>query len=91
MKFRQWTDRNGVKWFCDAYDHGPMCRQCKRVDGESVNMTTLAMTDAQVHDLLFALNYAVSAKELGYHVGAAFKTLNLCREQGVVYNGERLD
>lgn len=25
----RWTDRYGIKWQCDAYDHGPMCRQCR--------------------------------------------------------------
>ena len=31
-----WTDREGVMWECDAYDHGPFCRQCRRVDGADV-------------------------------------------------------
>lgn len=27
-----WTDRDGVTWACDAYDHGPFCRQCRIVE-----------------------------------------------------------
>ena len=26
-----WVDADGVMWECDAYDHGPFCRQCRRV------------------------------------------------------------
>lgn len=27
----RWTDRSGISWECDAYDHGPFCRLCRRV------------------------------------------------------------
>lgn len=104
-RLRQWTDKEGVRWECDAYDHGPMCRQCTPVcttcgyglnydpkkghfcmaghKQTPVEMQTLTMTPQQVEDLIYALNFAVSAKPNGYHVGAAFKTLNLMRDQGV--------
>lgn len=26
-----WAQDHQV-WFCDAYDHGPFCRSCRRVD-----------------------------------------------------------
>lgn len=30
----EWTDEAGISWACDAYDHGPDCRVCKRVGPE---------------------------------------------------------
>lgn len=27
---------DGETWACSAYDHGPFCRQCQRVDGITV-------------------------------------------------------
>jgi len=31
-KLHQWT-QDGHDWYCVAYDHGPMCRQCVDLDG----------------------------------------------------------
>jgi hypothetical protein len=31
-----WTDRYGVTWACDAYDHGPFCRSCRCVEGQEI-------------------------------------------------------
>lgn len=31
-----WTDADGVTWACDAYDHGPFCRQCRVVEGQQI-------------------------------------------------------
>lgn len=31
-RLHRWTDRDGQEWACMAYDHGPMCRLCQRVD-----------------------------------------------------------
>ena len=30
-----WTDADGQDWECDAYDHGPFCRQCRQVPARS--------------------------------------------------------
>lgn len=27
-----WTDAQGQRWACAAYDHGPFCRLCQRAD-----------------------------------------------------------
>lgn len=29
---RVWTDVDGARWACAAYDHGPFCRLCQRCD-----------------------------------------------------------
>lgn len=31
-EMHRWTDRDGNSWECDAYDHGPFCRQCRMVE-----------------------------------------------------------
>jgi hypothetical protein len=31
-ELRRWTNRHHEEWVCGAYDHGPMCRLCRRVD-----------------------------------------------------------
>lgn len=41
----RWTDADGFTWLCAAYDHGPMCRQCWRVD-DNVKKAVLAHIDA---------------------------------------------
>lgn len=30
-RLRRWTDRDGRRWECRAYDHGPFCRRCVRL------------------------------------------------------------
>jgi hypothetical protein len=29
-RMTRWV-QNGDRWECDAYDHGPFCRQCRNV------------------------------------------------------------
>lgn len=29
-----WTTPDGQRWACDAYDHGPFCRLCTKVEAD---------------------------------------------------------
>lgn len=31
-ELRVWVDSTGQRWECDAYDHGPFCRLCRKVE-----------------------------------------------------------
>lgn len=59
-----WTDRDGFKWACCAYDHGSMCRRCRQVTGnptlealiENVLLGRLWIFDsAEQDDLIFKI------------------------------------
>jgi hypothetical protein len=30
-QLHRWKDRGGQWWECDAYDHGPFCRLCRKI------------------------------------------------------------
>ncbi len=32
-KLHSWVDEQDHEWYCVAYDHGPMCRNCVDLDG----------------------------------------------------------
>lgn len=31
-------EQDGVQWACCAYDHGPMCRRCQKVEGTMASL-----------------------------------------------------
>jgi hypothetical protein len=39
----EWVDTAGDKWACLAYDHGPLCGRCRRVDETETALLGLAL------------------------------------------------
>lgn len=42
VSLQYWTDANGDDWACAAYDHGPFCRLCTKVE-DDVTRTMLGL------------------------------------------------
>lgn len=40
-KLHRWTQRDGAEWACAAYDHGPLCRLCTRVDPDDETLRAM--------------------------------------------------
>lgn len=48
-RIHRWFGVDGEQWACGVYDHGPMCRLCKRVDDAfAKRLEALARGELQV-------------------------------------------
>lgn len=50
----EWTSA-GVKWGCDAYDHGPFCRLCVNLDAKAKTFTDYDAQRAKASEIVAAV------------------------------------
>lgn len=82
----RWTDADGVEWECDAYDHGPFCRQCRVVAGEAPSSPVVVPADTYVS----AGRGAVGHLDGPYPDATARKALGALHDHGLLTPGRGL-